>query len=573
MSNSLSSAAVDPAQISEYRNVGAIWPKLFFGAIFIILIYLILAPLVLFYSSLVVEPGVLPFEATHLSLANYFDVLSDSQTYTLVFNTAIFTIGSTTLGIGLAVAIAWLVERTNIWGRGIIFVSIVIPMAVPSMIYALAWIQLFNPSNGLINTIFENAGLSWIHFNIYSLAGMILVQGFSLASHVYLLVAASFKMLDPTWEEQSAIAGKGIFTTLLRVTLPSLKPALLAAIIFYIVVNMETFEIPGILGLTSQIHVFSTRIYWATHPESGGLPNYGLASTLSVLLLLAAMALIWLYQRQTRNAKQFVTVTGKGFRPSRINLRRFRLPITILTYIVLLFAVALPLSMLVWRSLIPFYMPPSLSALTHLASFKAYTDLFADYGLAEVVGNTSGDVHDRGDCDNPARIACGVDGIARACFQRMAKWLKSPRFRADGNSQHRHRAFLHVCVSRGADSDLRHPLDHRTCHGDEIHRLQQRRDACRPDADIEEIGRRRRKLPAGLGQDLSTRYLSASERIFQLLCLGCRHAIRELATAIMLFTLPATQVLSTEVWSLWTGGMVRQACAPWVCSRQFFWPC
>src|SRR5262249_31235899 len=122
---------------------------------------------------------------------------------------------------------------------------------------------------------------------------------------------------------------------------------------------------------------------------TGSLPDYGLASTLSVLLLLVAAALIWLYQRQIRNARQFVTVTGKGFRPNRLDLRRFRPPGFLTAHIGLIFVVALPLFMLVWRSLTPFYLPPSFSVLSRVASFKAYADLFESYGLTDVVKNTA----------------------------------------------------------------------------------------------------------------------------------------------------------------------------------------
>jgi len=65
-----------------------------------------------------------------------------------------------------------------------------------------------------------------------------------------------------------------------------LRPALLSALIFFGLVTVETFDIPGMIGLSAHVDVLSTRIYWLTHPEGGLLPDYGTASALAVLLLI-----------------------------------------------------------------------------------------------------------------------------------------------------------------------------------------------------------------------------------------------------------------------------------------------
>jgi ABC-type spermidine/putrescine transport system permease subunit II len=185
----------------------------------------------------------MPFENSDLSLKNYADLIEDPATYKVIFNTVMFTIGSTTIGLGLSLVYAWLIERTNIIGRGCLFALILMPMAIPNMIYAAAWIQLLNPSNGWINVLLRDAGLPSVQIDIFGLGGMILVQGFALASHAYLLLAAPFRMLDSSWEEQSAVSGKRMLTTLVRITLPVLKPAILAGAIFFAIVAMETFDI------------------------------------------------------------------------------------------------------------------------------------------------------------------------------------------------------------------------------------------------------------------------------------------------------------------------------------------
>jgi len=120
---------------------------------------------------------------------------------------------------------------------------------------------------------------------------------------------------------------------------------------------IEAVEIPLVIGATAGINVFSSEIYEATHPEVG-LPDYGMASTLSMLIVAVAVLLIILYWRLTKRAEKFATVTGKGFRPRLINLGKLKyLGLTII-FVYLAFSVLFPFLILLWGSFLPFYTPP-----------------------------------------------------------------------------------------------------------------------------------------------------------------------------------------------------------------------
>ena len=257
-------------------------PMAIFAIVFGLVAWIAAAPFImLLYSSLSSDKDKLPFESTRLSLQNYIGILADGRNLELLATTAAFTIGATVIGVGLAIFFAWLIERTDVFGRRFFFVAMLTPMAIPSMIYAMAWIQLCGPNNGLVNATLVNLGLGFLQINIFSLPSMIVVQGLALASHAYLLIAISFRNFDTSFEEQAFMCGRGRFATVVGITLPMLKPALLAAGLFFTVVSMETFDIPITLGLTSHVQVVSTSIYWSTHPESGRLPDYGAASALA----------------------------------------------------------------------------------------------------------------------------------------------------------------------------------------------------------------------------------------------------------------------------------------------------
>ena len=364
--------------------------SLAFGATTAVVSYLVLVPLLmLLYASIKSTDDKLPFESTGTTLANYTAVLTSPSTLPIFLNTSLFTAGSLAIGLPLAILLAWLLERTAIPARRWITTLILVPMTIPSLLSAIAWIQLLDPRIGLINVALRNIlGLSGDGpFDIYSLYGMCFVQGLRLVPSAYLMIAASFRAMDPSLEEQSAMAGRGVTQTTLRITLPIMRPALLAVLIYYIIVVIESFDIPGLLGFTARIRVLSTAIYWATHSEVG-LPDYGLASALGALVLAVALLLMWVYQRLTAHQERFATITGKGYRPRQIDLGPWTAPATTLCVCYLVLAVLLPFVMLIWTSVQPFYAVPSAESLARV-SFEGYVKIWQESTVLLALWNTT----------------------------------------------------------------------------------------------------------------------------------------------------------------------------------------
>jgi iron(III) transport system permease protein len=169
--------------------------------------------------------------------------------------------------------------------------------------------------------------------------------------------------MDPALEEASTVAGAGIVTTLRQITARILRPSILAALIYILVSAMESFEIPGVIGLRAGIHVLALKIYLAREQSP---PDYGMISTLAVSLLLISAFFVFLYGRATSQAEKFATITGKGYRPQVINLGAWRYAALGLFIVYFLFTVILPFFILVWASLLPFYSVPSAKALASL---------------------------------------------------------------------------------------------------------------------------------------------------------------------------------------------------------------
>jgi iron(III) transport system permease protein len=148
-------------------------------------------------------------------------------------------------------------------------------------------------------------------------------------------------------EEAGLMSGGRYWQVLPKITLPLLRPAILSGLLLLFIMGLSSYEVPRVIGRPARIDVFTTQIQSAT---TAAPPEFGVASALSLTLLVVCLIAVYFYRRATRNAEAFATITGKGYRPTRIELGRWRWPVSIAICVVFLLALGLPLLTLTWQS-------------------------------------------------------------------------------------------------------------------------------------------------------------------------------------------------------------------------------
>jgi iron(III) transport system permease protein len=335
-----------------------------------LLAYLTLFPLVtLIYGSLKSGP---PGVAGSLTLRNYLVLLENWRLPSALWNSLIFSVGSSSLAFVLALYFAWLTERTNVRWRGLIYTSILVPMIVPGILTTVGWIVLFGRRSGLINLIAMPLFSLEEPLQINNMLGMIWVQGTDQIPFAFLLLAAALRSMDPSLEEAALVAGSGMLRTTLRITLRVLLPAIMAVWMITFVRAIENFEVPALIGMPAGILVFATEVYLATKSVP---TDFGLASTFAVVYLLITTVGVLLYLKWTAASEQFATITGKGFRPTVYDLGRWRAPLAYLNLLLCFVVFILPIVVVIWSSFLPFYMAPSEEALASL-TLENYKNLW-----------------------------------------------------------------------------------------------------------------------------------------------------------------------------------------------------
>lgn len=329
--------------------------------------YLAMTPLTfLIYGSF--QTGFLVGEG-EFTLGNYIQAYTDREFYPLFLNSLIYATGVSVLTFLMGTTLAWICERTNTPGRHVFAILAVTTYIIPGVLTTISWILLLSPRIGLFNTLLVNLfGLSEPPLDIYNFYGMI----WAAAAHLYplnfLLMAGAFRSMDNSLEEASATAGANYFATFRRITLKIMRPAMLSVMLILFIRGIESFEVPALIGRPARIFVFTTKIYEASQEFP---PALGLAGAYAGILLLISIAGVFLYQRLTRRAESFTTITGKGYRPRVIDLGRWKYAVSAGCTLFMLFTLVFPLLALLAISFSPYTTALTLDAFRHF-TFKEY---------------------------------------------------------------------------------------------------------------------------------------------------------------------------------------------------------
>ena len=327
------------------------------------------------------------FSLEQMGVKNYVKVWSDPETYRVFYNTMVYVVESTVLGIGIAALLAWLVERTNMPGKIWIYAGIPMTFAMPALIQAMAWVLLLSPRSGWINRWLMDAfSLESAPFSIYTLTGMAFVEGLRLVPTAFLMLVPLLRSMDPALEEAAAASGASPWSTARKITLRLMWPGVVAVTIYQAMTALEVFEVPGVLGMPVGLHVFATKIYAALQAVSV-LPTYGEANALGMLYLVLGLACAFLYWSVIRRAEKYSVVTGKAYRPREIDLGRWRWVALTMVFLFLFLSVALPFMVMLYASFVPVVQIPTWEVLQNL-TLKHYRHIFTFPRFGTVLWNT-----------------------------------------------------------------------------------------------------------------------------------------------------------------------------------------
>lgn len=361
-------------------------PQFLAAGIGIALVLLTVVPLVLLLVGSF-RPDGLPL-TSGWTLAHYIDVWGSAYDWWIVVNTLIFASGSTFLAVGIATALSWLLERTDLPGRDWFRAMILMPMATPPLLLAIGWALVLAPRIGIVTVALQPLiGPTDRWFNIYSMPGAVFVQTLAYVPTCVLMLSPAIRTLDPALEEAAMVAGASRWQVVWCVGLPVLRPALLSVVTILMIVGMLAFDVPAVIAIPGHVNVMSIEIFRLLTPPSS-FPDYGAASAMNAVLFVFLIAGLVFYRRTIRHAARFAMVSGKGYRPAQARLGAWRGAAAALVLLYFVLAVLLPFVALLWASVTPYFAGFSPHMLQRV-SFAAYANLLASPRLHEAMVNSA----------------------------------------------------------------------------------------------------------------------------------------------------------------------------------------
>jgi len=281
------------------------------------------------------------FPDGHFSLETFRRLYSYSLNFNALRNTLIAAFATMILGTLFAFPLAWLIGRTNLYGRRFFRSLFVLTYMVPPYVGAMAWLRLLNPNVGTVNQWLRallHLGGTPGPLNVYSLPGLIWVLSTFYYPYAFITISRAMEKMDPSLEEASRAAGASPLKALLSVTLPLMMPSLISGALLVFVSAASCYGIPSIIGVPGRVHTVTTRIVEYVSLGQQGLND---ATGLSVFLLLLALLILFLSDIVLAR-RQYITVSGKSVQPATVDLRAWRVPLTVLVSLFAVVVILIP---------------------------------------------------------------------------------------------------------------------------------------------------------------------------------------------------------------------------------------
>ena len=313
--------------------------------------YLIIVPLLeMVYSTFHVAPGdvrrIPGSVAREFTLFHWNRIFNSTVSANLLYtpfrNSLILSLSVAGISVLLGSTMAWLMVRTDLPGKKLLSVLLLIPYMLPTWTIAIMWLSVFRTGmRGGMPGFLAATGLvvpEWIAYGPFPIVIVMSISGFG---STYLLVSGALSSVNSEVEEMASIMGAGKLRLLKKITFPLVLPAILSGFILAFASTMGSFSTPALLGMRVNYHTIATMLVASIRMRD---VNAGYAITL-ILIVIVALT-VFANQKMIGLRRSYATIMGKGGRTSPLSLGKFRYPLIIFLAIFLGITVLVPIFVL-----------------------------------------------------------------------------------------------------------------------------------------------------------------------------------------------------------------------------------
>jgi multiple sugar transport system permease protein len=233
---------------------------------------------------------------TFIGLENFSEALGDWRFWNSLRNTFYFTLLAVPIQLVLGLGIAVLFNR-EFPGKGLVRTVILLPMVATPVAIALIWALMFNPSLGVLNYFLESLGLPrslWVADASLAIPSLVMVDVWEWTPMVALILLAALHGIPGEFYEAARIDGANGWQTFWFVTLPTIRSAIVVALILRSIDALKTFDIiyvitsggPGTASETLNVYAFKAGFEFFRAGYSASLLIFLMFVVLAVAIVL-----------------------------------------------------------------------------------------------------------------------------------------------------------------------------------------------------------------------------------------------------------------------------------------------
>lgn len=245
-----------------------------------------------------------------------FELLTSTRTISVFVNSTVLAIVVTAISAIIAVAAAFLTTRTDLPGRRIWSVLMILPLSIPSFVGSFALIATFAPRGSVLQNLLAPFGVDTLP-SIYGWPGAILALTLFSYPYIFLTARASLRGIDPALEEAARTLGCNLRSTLFHVTLPHMYPAIAAGSLLVAFYVLSDFGTPALMRFDS-----FTRIIYVEYQLAF---DRSAAAVHSLLLVGLVAAILYSEHRFRSKARYYSLGPGSKRQPTLIRLGHWKL--------------------------------------------------------------------------------------------------------------------------------------------------------------------------------------------------------------------------------------------------------
>ena len=223
-----------------------------------------------------------------VGLSNYKDIFSDEIKKKILWNTIVFAVSTSVLGVIIPLVLACILN-SKIRGSEFYKTAYFLPFITPMIVIGVVWEWIFDPNIGFLNHILH-LHINWLYDTHYAMTALIIVSVWKLIGYNMVIFLSALSGISQSMFEAAKIDGASPFQTFKNVTVPLLSPSIFFVVIITAISSLQVFDLIYLMTQGGPFESTNVLVY-AIYKNAFEYFNVGKASAIAYVLFIIILVL------------------------------------------------------------------------------------------------------------------------------------------------------------------------------------------------------------------------------------------------------------------------------------------